>query len=251
MSRLGYAIDIFEREHARLWAWANTYVDQWSADAVTYAAFSSLMWSGVSGRHTSKGTVPGLYLAAEGPLRRAVESRGGYLPAGAWKAAPWPSLREALELAELYSTWVYVHIAADFGWQQRHALADALRAFRSGRMLVPTGNRAAAEDALIMKTLALVASFLFQSAPQDARAAERAREVWHRERYRTHATYRARELHTAGAADGEGQQDHDSRVAWEAHGVDNLVGLWAVRPAQPEPGVRDDPEPATDLSRDR
>jgi hypothetical protein len=244
--RADLALNIFEREYLRLLQWVWPLVDEWSAYSIVYQAFAALLWSGVSGRHTQKGTVAGLYLAAEAPLRRAVEIRGGYLPAGAWKRAAWPSYAEALELAALYSAWVYVHRSGDFGFSERQAVAAGIRRYRPGQLLVPTGSRPAADDAVIMKTLTLAGALMSPQVPQDPGAAAMAREVWERERYRTAATYKARGSLLEGPSNGEEQQDHDTSLPGQAYGDDHLAGLWHLRKPQPVPVVGDSPEPAAD-----
>lgn len=244
--RADLAVSIFEREYARLLAWIWPVVDEWSAYSIVYQAFAALLWSGVSGRHTQKGTVAGLYMAADAPLRRAVETRGGYLPANAWKRAPWPSYAHALEFSELYSAWVYVHRSGNFGFRERQAVAAAIRRYRPGQMLVPTGTRPAADDAVIMTTLTLAGALMSPQVPQDPGAAALAREVWERERYRTAATYRARGSLLGGPSNGEEQQDHDTRLTGEAYGDDHLAGLWHLRKPQPVAGVGDAHQPAAD-----
>lgn len=243
-ARLEAALGIFEREHARLWAWCSEFVSDQSADQVTAYAFTTLMWHGANGGHTSSGTVAGLWRAADAALRRAVETRGGYLAANAWKHAPWPTYGEALELAQLYCTWVYLNIAGDLGWNERLVFASALKRYRTGRMLIPTGDKTAAEDALIMSTLRVAASYLEPTAPQVQAAADTAREVWQRERYRTAATYRSRGHLKGGAAHGEEQQVDDSGYPRTQDGDDHLAGLWRVRDAEPEHLLGRSDEPA-------
>jgi hypothetical protein len=251
MTRSELVNSIFEREYARLFRWAAQFVDTWTAGQVCYAGFSALMWSGVSGRHTSKGTVGGLYLAAEPTLRRALEVKGSYLPVGAWKRAVWPTYDEGQELAAVYSAWVYVNVAADFGFRERAALATALRSYRPGALLLPTGTAAADEDAMINSTLRRIAAQLDEIEPHVPRAAERAREVWHRERYRTAASYTGHGSLLGGTANGEDKQDRYPGYAGQTDTVDQLAGLWRLRNPQPVPGIRDDPEHASDERGDR
>lgn len=243
-ARLDAALRIFEREHARLWAWASGFVSDQSADQVTAYAFTTMMWHGANGGHTSSGTIPGLYKAADAALRRAVETRGGYLAANAWKHAPWPTYAEALELSQLYCAWVYLNIAADLGWNERLVFASALKRYRTGRMLIPTGDKTAAEDALIMSTLRLAASYLEPTAPQVSNAADKAREVWQRERYRTATTYRSLGHLKGGAADGEEQQTDHPHHTSPPDGDDHLAGLWRLRDAEPQHVLGGADEPA-------
>lgn len=243
MTRLDLARQVFEREYARLFAWVADAVDLHSAAIICYTAFTSLMWSGASGRHTSKGAVVGLYGAAEPPLRRAIESRGGYLAAGAYKRALWPRYEEGLELSALYTTWVYVHAAASMGPVERLAIATGLRQyFPDVLALTHDGNTAAATE-LITQAVRPFVELLDEAAPQDPRAAAIARDVWDRERYRSAQAYRARGSLIGGAAHGEEQQDHNPRDTGSTYRVDLMAGLWRVRDAEPEPGARQPAKP--------
>lgn len=233
-SRLSRAIGIFEREYARLYYWANTLVDTWSAAQVAYAGFSKPFYLACSGQHSPRGAVQSVYFAAEGPLRRAVEIRGGYLPAGSWWRTQWPSLAEALELSQLYCTLVYV--ARTDGWtlRERAACMTALRMYRPN-VGVPLWDVLDSPDAAVIKdTLASFAAVLSPMRPQDPEAAARAREVWDREQYRLVKTYNQRE-HLEGGADSveEQQADHPD-LSRPPDGDDHLAGLWCVRQHQPE-----------------
>lgn len=233
MTRSEEALRIFEREYDRLFRWANQRVDEWSARSAVYAGFAELMWAGVGGRHTQSGATAALYRAAEPFVRRSLESKGSYLPVNAWKHAPWPSYAHALELSELFTAWVYAHKATELGWEHRLGIVGAVRAYHPGRLLLPTGTRSATVDAVIEKSLRLVAAALDDSGPRDPAAAALAREVWQRERYRTALWYRSRGITLGGAVDGEEQQDHDPGLTGSPDRDDQLAGLWGVR--QPEP----------------
>jgi len=244
VTRLELARQVFEREYARLFAWVQGAVDLHSAAVICYTAFSSLMWSGASGRHTSKGAVVALYTAAEAPLRRAIEARGGYLAAGAYKRALWPRYEEGLELAALYTTWVYVHAAAGMGPVERLAISTGLRRYFPDILaMTHEGDTAAASD-LIAQAARPFVELLDEAAPQDPHAAALAREVWDREFYRSAQAYRARASLTGGAADGKEQQDHHSSHARSTYRVNLMAGLWHVRDAEPVAGARRAAEPS-------
>ena len=237
-SRLNVALGIFEREYARLYNWANTLVDPWSAAQVAYAGFSRSFYLACSGQHSPRGAVQAVYWDAEGPLRRAVEIRGGYLPAGSWWRAEWPSLPEALELSQLYCTLVYV--ARTDGWtlKERAACMTALRMYRP-HVGVPLWDVLDSPEAAVIKeTLASVAAVLSPMRPQDPEAAARAREVWDREQYRLVKTYNQRGHLEGGAANGEEQQADNPRDSGPQDGDDHLAGVWGVRRPEPQSGVR-------------
>lgn len=245
-SRLSRAVDIFEREYARLYNWAAGLVDSWSAAQVAYAGFSKPFYLACSGQHSPRGAVQSVYFAAEGPLRRAVEIRGGYLPAGSWWRTSWPTLPEALELSQLYCTLVYV--ARTDGWtlRERAACMTALRMYRP-HVGAPLWDVLGSPDAEVIKnTLASFAAVLSPMRPQDPEAAARAREVWDREQYRLVKTYNQREHLEGGAAHGEEQQDHNPCDSGPPDGDDQLAGLWSVRRADAQPGVRRAGESALD-----
>lgn len=250
-TRLTVAIETFEREYARLYAWAAGLVDAWSAAQVAYAGFSRSFYLACSGQHSPRGAVQAVYWDAEGPLRRAVEIRGGYLPAGSWWRAEWPSLTEAMELSQLYCALVYVARTDGWGLQERAACMTALRMYRPG-LGVPLWDVLDSPDAGVIKqTLASFAAVLSPMRPQDPEAAARAREVWDREQYRLVKTYNQRVHLEGGAAHGEEQQDRDPGDSGSSHGDDQLAGLWAVREPDAESGIRRAAQPTTHVNHER
>jgi hypothetical protein len=246
MSRLGCALDIFEREYARLFRWASAQVDTWSAYQVCYAGFSTVFYKAASGQHTPKGAVRDVYWHAEGTLRRAMEVRGSYLPAGSWWRAPWPTYDEAVQLSELFCTVAYVSIVDGWTIRERTACMTALRMYRPGTKVALWELLESADAGVIKETLAAVAAVLSPMRPQDPDAADTVRQVWDRERYRLAMTYRQRGHLVGGAADGEEQQDHDPGDPGPTYRDDQLAGLWDLRRADAESGVRRTGKPAAD-----
>jgi hypothetical protein len=245
-SRLNTALNIFEREYTRIFTWANGLVDTWSAHQVCYAAFSAPFYRATTGQHTSKGAVHAVYWAAEAPLRRAAEIRGSYLAAGSWWRTEWPTYAEALELSELYCALVYVSITDGWTFKERAACMTALRMYRPATRVPLWDTLQAYDGSVIKETLAAVAAVLSPARPRDDDAAAVAREVWDRERYRLRKTYMQRGHLMGGAADGEEQQDHDPGDSGPTYRNDQLAGLWQLRSADAESGVRRAGKPAAD-----